>query len=74
MQKRINITVDETLLNRIDLFAEMNGMTRSSVLAISANQYICAMEQMPTLQYQLSELQNLIKELQPQGKKGQSKG
>lgn len=64
MQKRVNVTIDEKTLARIDLFADMNGMTRSSVLSIAANQYIGAMEQMPTLQNQLAELQTLIREFQ----------
>lgn len=73
MQKRINVTIDEETLARIDLFADMNGMTRSSVLAISANQYIGAMEQLPTLQNQIEELRTLISDLQPKHKKSQSK-
>lgn len=65
MQKRCNVTIDEKTLSRLDLFADMNGMTRSSVITIAVNQYIGAMEQMPTLQNQLAELQTLIRELQP---------
>lgn len=75
MQKRVNVTIDEKTLARIDLFADMNGMTRSAVLSIAANQYIGAMEQLPTLQSQLAELQTLIRDIQPKAdvKKGQSK-
>lgn len=65
MQKRCNVTIDEKTLNRLDLFADMNGLTRSSVISIAVNQYIGAMEQLPSLQAQLSEMQILLKDLQP---------
>ena len=49
MAKKLNITLREDLLERIDEYAEGNGMTRSGLLAIAATQYLNAVEAMPSV-------------------------
>lgn len=68
MQKKYNITVDEEIGDRVDLYAKMNGLSRSAVYSIAANQYVAAMEQLPSLQAQLDELKNMLDELKPKKK------
>lgn len=37
---RLNISLDETLLQRIDQFAEENFLSRSGLLSVAANEFI----------------------------------
>lgn len=47
--KKINITVPDTLLEKVDAYAEKNAMTRSGLIQLAMSQYIQAQEMMPNL-------------------------
>ncbi len=42
--KKINITMDETLLNRLDTYCRDMGANRSSLIAVVMGQYLAQME------------------------------
>lgn len=54
--KKINITLDEELLERIDKYAKTNAMSRSGLLAMSAAQYLNAVESMPSINKLLNSM------------------
>ena len=54
--KKINITLDEELLDRIDKYAKSNAMSRSGLLAMSAAQYLNAVESMPSINKLLNSM------------------
>lgn len=58
--KKINITVDEELLGRIDKYAKANAMTRSGLLAMAAVQYLSAVELMPSVNKLLSSVAAVV--------------
>ena len=57
---RINITIDEDVLDRLDSFADSHGMTRSALLSTAALQYMEAFDKAPIAREQLSELFGII--------------
>jgi len=44
MQKKINVTIDEELLDEVDKYAKLRHMSRSGFLAFSASQNIEAIK------------------------------
>lgn len=44
---KVNVTFDSDLLERIDAYADENGMTRSGFLAYAAKQFLNSVELMP---------------------------
>lgn len=59
--KKINITIQEDVLQRVDDFAKHNGMSRSSLLQLGASQYIQAQEAMPSINNVFALLGSLAK-------------
>lgn len=55
-RQKISVTLRSDLLERIDEFADNNGMTRSGLLAIASTQYLNAMETMPSYKKLLNAL------------------
>lgn len=47
--KKLNVTIREDLLERMDEFADLNGMTRSGLIAVAVTQYLNAVEAMPSV-------------------------
>lgn len=47
MSSRINITIDDDLLKRIDEYAENNSLTRSAFIALSCTKYIETESKLP---------------------------
>lgn len=47
--KKFNATMREDLLERLDNYADENGMTRSGLIAIAVTQYLNAVEAMPSV-------------------------
>ena len=47
--KKINVTIRDDLLDRMDGYADDNGMTRSGLIAIAVTQYLNAVEAMPSV-------------------------
>jgi metal-responsive CopG/Arc/MetJ family transcriptional regulator len=47
--KKLNVTIREDLLERMDNYADENGMTRSGLIAIAVTQYLNAVEAMPSV-------------------------
>lgn len=54
--KRVNISVEENFLSRLDDFSKRSGLNRSSLITVAVNQYIDAQEKIPTLQNELDKL------------------
>lgn len=59
MANRINITLDEDLLSRIDDYADSNSLTRSGFIALACSQYLDAMSKAPALKETLSQFFSL---------------
>lgn len=57
---KVNVTLPEELLQRIDAFAEENAMTRSGLLAISARQYLDAAMLTPDMKKLMQGLSGLV--------------
>lgn len=49
VSKKLNVTIREDLLERMDDYADNNGMTRSGLIAIAVTQYLNAVEAMPSV-------------------------
>lgn len=47
--KKLNVTIREDLLERMDNYADDNGMTRSGLIAVAVTQYLNAVEAMPSV-------------------------
>lgn len=62
--KRINVSLDDKVLNRIDTFSKKVGLNRSALITVATTQYIEAQEQLPDVQEQLEELKKALNELQ----------
>lgn len=56
MAKKLNITLREDLLARMDDYAKANAMTRSGLIAIAVTQYLNAVEAMPSLNKLLASM------------------
>lgn len=46
---RINITLPDNLLEKVDAYTEQNAMTRSGLIQLSLSQYLQAQEMLPNL-------------------------
>lgn len=62
--KRINVSLDDNVLTRIDKFSKKAGLNRSALITVATTQYIEAQEQLPDVQSQLEELKRALSELQ----------
>lgn len=60
MQKRLNISIDEEVIEKMDSFAKKKGLSRSALLTVSVNEYLNAQEKLPEYLAQLDELKKLI--------------
>lgn len=47
--KKLNVTIREDLVERMDEYADENGMTRSGLIAVAVTQYLNAVEAMPSV-------------------------
>jgi len=54
--KKINITIRADLLDRANVYAANNGMTRSGLIALALTQYLNAVESMPSVNKLLSAM------------------
>lgn len=54
--KKLSVTVRADLLERMDEYANGNGMTRSGLIAIAVTQYLNAVEAMPSVNKMLSAM------------------
>ena len=62
--KRVNVSLDDTVLSRADMFSKKSGLSRSSLITVALNTYIDTQEQLPDVQFQLDELKKALSELQ----------
>lgn len=62
--KRVNVSLDDTILVRADSFGKKAGLNRSALITVALNTYIDAQEQLPDVQVQLDELKKALEELQ----------
>lgn len=62
--KRLNITMDDIVANRLDAFCEKNSIARSKLISIAVSEYISAQEQLPIvtkdLKEQIANLESLL--------------
>lgn len=64
MSKKVNVTFDDVLLERIDETAKAMGLNRSAFLAVAANSYfgqqdaITAMNNMPEIMRKLEAMKD----------------
>lgn len=65
---RVNISIDDSLLNRVDAYAKSRNMSRSALLAASVTQYIEAQEALPDIQGQIKELFDALEALKDKDK------
>lgn len=67
---KISISLADDLLQRADEYADLNGMTRSGMIAVALRQYLNAMEAMPSLTALMKKLAavDLQQELSPEQK------
>lgn len=54
--KKLSVTIRSDLLERMDLYANENGMTRSGLIAIAVTQYLNAVEAMPSVNKMLNAM------------------
>lgn len=62
--RKLNISLSDEVIERLDSFAAARGVPRSSVIALAVNQFIDAQEQLPAVSAQLDELKHLLNDLQ----------
>lgn len=58
--KRLNITLKPDLLERMDNYVAENGMSRSALISIAVNQYLNAVQAMPSVQKIFSGLADIV--------------
>lgn len=68
MSKKLNISLSDAVVERLNNFAEKKGVSKSSVIAMSLNTYIDAQEQLPVVASQLDELSRMVKDLEMKNK------
>lgn len=62
--KRVNLSIDDIVLDRIDKFCETHHISRSKLMSLAVSDYITAQEQLPNLAKDLkSQLDELEKSL-----------
>lgn len=49
MTKKVTITIDDSVLEQIDTYADKVGLSRSSLIALSCSKYIDAEKKMPAM-------------------------
>lgn len=54
--KRVNLAIDDIVLQRVDKFCDTHSISRSKLMSLAVSDYITAQEQLP----------NLTKDLQAQ--------
>ena len=58
---KINISIRDDLLERADLYAEQNAVTRSGLISLALSQYLDAMQKKPVVADAFSHMGTLIK-------------
>lgn len=61
--KRVQISLEESVLKRMDSFSSEKGLNRSSLITLATMAYIDAQEAMPDLQKQIDELKHAMEQL-----------
>ena len=62
--KRLNITMDDIVANRLDAFCKKNNIARSKLISLAVSDYITAQEQLPNIAKDLKlQLEDLEKSL-----------
>lgn len=59
--KKLNITLQDELVERMDAFTKRNSMTRSGLIATAVAQYLNAIEAMPNVNKVLALMGSLAK-------------
>lgn len=55
---RVNITLDDKLLERLDMYADENGYKRSTLIGVCIREFLDAKEAAPKMQKLVSEFLN----------------
>lgn len=61
--QRINISVEDNLLTRLDAYAKKFGYTRSAFIAVAVNDYLFAKEKEPELKAMMEEFNAKLESL-----------
>lgn len=57
---KVTISIDPELLDRVDTFADENGMTRSGCIGLALKQYLHAAEVMPSMSQIVGQFANFM--------------
>lgn len=63
MAKRVNITIDEELNNKMLVFMAKYHMSKSALIAVSVSQYMEAIEMLPEVRGKVAELEKQLEKL-----------
>ena len=58
--QKVTISLDPALIERIDAFADDNGMTRSGMISMACKQYLHAAEVMPSMSHIIGKFAEVI--------------
>lgn len=61
--KRVNISLEENVLSRMDEFSKRSGLNRSALITVAVNEYLYAQEKIPALQTELDKLKQALDDL-----------
>lgn len=60
---KINISIDDDVLARVNAFTDKNHISRSGLLSMSVIQYMDAVEALPGLKTQLDDLKKALDDM-----------
>jgi metal-responsive CopG/Arc/MetJ family transcriptional regulator len=63
---KTNISMQDDLYDRVNEFCKRRHMSRSGLISQAVQQYMDAVEQIPSLQSQLDELKNVLARIEEQ--------
>lgn len=58
--KRVNVTISDDVLSRIDLYCHDSGIPRSAFMQLAAVQYLDAVEAMPSVNKMLVAMASVV--------------
>ena len=61
--KRVNISLEENMLSRMDEFSKKSGLNRSALVTVAVSTYMDAQEKLPSLQKEMEKLSLAIEDL-----------
>lgn len=65
---KLNISMNDDLYERVNEFCKVRHMTRSGLITQSVQQYMDAVEQIPSIKEQLEELKAVLNKFEEENK------